>query len=147
MNAVAAPAVVTVSRVIAASPEALFAAWLDPASLSQWLRPFATTHTDATVDARVGGAFALDMHTPDGVVAHRGEYVAIEPHTRLVFTWDSPHTAGASLVTVTFTPRGEGTKVQVLHEKLPADKLQAHTGGWTSGLEKLDAFAAAGDAS
>lgn len=141
MNAVAAPAVVHVRRLIQASPQVLFEAWLDPESLSQWLRPFDTTHTDATVDARVGGQFALDMHTPGGVVEHRGEYVAIEPHTRLVFTWNSPHTDGASLVTVTFAPQGAATEVNVLHEKLPANKLEAHTGGWTSGLDKLDAFA------
>ena len=141
MNAVAAPAVVHVRRVIAAPPQLLSQAWLDAASLSQWLRPFDTSHTDAKVDARVGGHFALDMHTPGGVVEHRGEYVVIEPYTRLVFTWDSPHTDGASLVTVTFVPQGEKTEVNVLHEKLPATKLEAHTGGWTSGLDKLDAFA------
>ena len=146
MNAVAAPAVVHVSRVIAASPQVLFEAWLDPASLSKWMRPFETSQTDATVDARVGGRFALDMHTPGGLVEHRGEYVAIEPHTRLVFTWDSPHTEGASLVTVTFVPQGDRTQVNVLHEKLPANKIEAHTGGWTSGLEKLDAFFCGGRA-
>lgn len=141
MTAVASPAVVHVRRVIAASPQQLFEAWLDPASLAQWMRPFDTTRTDATVDARVGGAYAIHMHTPGGVVEHRGEYVAIEPHKRLVFTWNSPHTGGASLVTVTFVPQGESTEVSVLHEKLPADKLDAHNGGWTSALDKLDAFA------
>ena len=35
-------------------PQVLFAAWLDAASVMQWLRPGATTHTDATIDARVG---------------------------------------------------------------------------------------------
>ena len=147
MNAVAAPAVVHVSRTIAATPQRLFEAWLDPASLSQWLRPFDTQRTEARVDARVGGAFALDMHTPERVVEHRGEYLAIEPYSRLVFTWDSPHTDGASLVTVTFTPKGKATEVHVMHEKLPANKLEAHTGGWSSGLDKLDAFAAEGKAS
>ena len=146
MNAIAAPAVVHVRRVIAASPQVLFEAWLDPASLSQWLRPFDTSHTDARVDARVGGSFAIDMHTPGGVVEHRGEYVAIEPHSRLVFTWDSPHTDGASLVTVTFVSQGDRTEVSVLHEKLPATKLEAHTGGWTSGLDKLDRFVCGGGA-
>lgn len=143
MSAVAAPAVVHVRRVIAASPKALFEAWLDPASLGAWMRPFDTTRTDARVDARVGGAYAIDMHTPGGIVEHRGEYVAIEPHTRLVFTWNSQHTGGASLVTVSFTAQGNGTEVHVMHGKLPADKLDAHTGGWTSALEKLQAFAGA----
>ena len=104
MTAVASPAVVHVRRVIAASPQQLFEAWLDPASLAQWMRPFDTTRTDATVDARVGGAYAIHMHTPGGVVEHHGEYVAIEPHTRLAFTWNSPHTGGASLVSTRARP-------------------------------------------
>jgi uncharacterized protein YndB with AHSA1/START domain len=145
MNAVVAPTCVNVRRTIAAPPEVLFAAWLDAASLSQWLRPYATTRTDATVDARVGGDFALDMHTPDGVVEHRGKYLVIEPHSRLVFTWVSPHTDGESLVTVTFTPQGKATEVHLLHEKLPLNKIEAHTGGWNGGLEKLEAFAASDD--
>lgn len=28
-----------------------------------------------------------------------------------------------------------------MHEKLPADKLNAHNGGWSSGLDKLVAYA------
>ena len=141
MNAVAAPAAVHVRRLIQASPQVLFEAWLDPQQLAQWLRPFDTSRTDASVDARVGGAYRIDMHTPGGVVEHRGEYVAIEPHTRLVFTWDSPHTDGASLVTVSFVPQGAATEVNVVHEKLPEPKRQAHRDGWTSGLEKLARFA------
>jgi uncharacterized protein YndB with AHSA1/START domain len=146
MNTVAAPAanaaaVVDVRRVIQASPEDLFAAWLDPAALAQWLRPFDTSRTDATVDARAGGRFTLDMHTPGGVVAHRGEYLEIVQDKKIVFTWNSPHTNGDSLVTVSFTPQGSGTEVRVLHEKLPADKIDAHNGGWSTGLDKLVAFA------
>ena len=142
MNAVASPAVVNVRRVIDAPQQVLFDAWLDAASLGQWLRPFATSRTDATIDARVGGAYEINMHTPDGLVEHRGKYVEIDSHSKLVFTWDSPHTEGASLVTVTFTPQGKKTEVHVLHEKLPANKCDAHNAGWTSGLEKLDLFAA-----
>jgi uncharacterized protein YndB with AHSA1/START domain len=142
MNATISPAQVDLRRTIAAPPQVLFAAWLDAASVMQWLRPGATTHTDATIDARVGGAFAFDMHTPGGVVEHRGQYVEIVPHTRLVFTWNSPHAGDhGSLVTVTFTPTAGGTEVHLVHERLPEAKVSAHVGGWTDGLAGLDTFA------
>lgn len=141
MNAVVSPAVVEVRRVINAPPAMLFAAWLDAASVGIWLCPFDGTHTDATIDARVGGEYKFDMHTPRGVVAHHGKYVLIEPDSKLVFTWNSPHTGGESLVTVSFTPVKGGTEVFLLHEKLPADKVNAHNEGWSSGLDKLATFA------
>ena len=140
MNAVVSPAVVEVRRVINAPPAALFEAWLDPASVGIWLCPFDGTHTDATIDARVGGDYTFDMHTPRGVMHHHGKYVVIEPNSALAFTWNSPHTGGDSLVTVTFTPVKGGTELFLLHEKLPADKIDAHTGGWNSGLDKLVTF-------
>jgi uncharacterized protein YndB with AHSA1/START domain len=142
MNAVVSPAVVEVRRVIAASPAALFAAWLDPKAVGTWLCPFDGTHTVARIDSRVGGRFQFDMYTPRGVVEHRGEYVEIVADEKLVFTWNSPHTGGDSLVTVTFNPVKRGTEIVLVHEKLPADKLDAHNGGWNSGLDKLVAYAA-----
>ncbi len=143
MNAVVSPAVVEVRRTIKATPAALFQAWLEPASIGTWMRPFDGTQTDATIDARVGGGYTLNMHTPRGVVAHHGEYVLIEPNAKLVFTWNSPHTGGDSLVTVTFTPVKGGTELVLVHEKLPADKVSPHNDGWNSGLDKLVAFAEA----
>lgn len=140
MNPVVSPAVVQVRRLINASPAALFAAWLDPEQVGVWLCPFDGTHTVARIDARVGGTYQFDMHTPRGVVAHHGQYVAIEPHAKLVFTWNSPHTGGDSLVTVTLAEKDGGTELVLLHEKLPSDKLDAHNNGWNSGLDKLVAF-------
>ena len=143
MNATASPAQVDLRRTIAAPPEVLFAAWLDAASLVRWMHPGATTHTDATLDPRVGGAFAIHMHTPGGVVPHRGKYLEIVPHTRLVFTWQSPHTGGRdSLVTITFTPVGRATEIHLVHEQLPAEKVSGHLGGWTDCVAGLEEFAA-----
>ena len=49
---------VTVRREIAAPAEALFDAWLEPRSLSIWLRPSVVSQTRAEVDPRVGGEFS-----------------------------------------------------------------------------------------
>ncbi|OGT58621.1 MAG: hypothetical protein A3E01_03920 [Gammaproteobacteria bacterium RIFCSPHIGHO2_12_FULL_63_22] len=140
MNATVSPASVVVRRVIAAPREVLFNAWLDAASLAAWLRPFDTIESKVTMDPVEGGAFGIVMRTPGGDVPHHGEFIVIDPHKRLVFTWISEHTYGkASLVTVDFLASGKSTEIVLTHEQLPEEKMQAHNGGWTSGLEKLAA--------
>jgi uncharacterized protein YndB with AHSA1/START domain len=139
MNAAIAPAAVVVRRTIAASPEVLFDAWLDPIALATWMRPGSTHNTQATVDARVGGSYEIVMHIESGTVPHRGVYRAIERPRRLAFTWESPHTGEhPTLVTVDFVPRDGRTEVIITHEQLPEAKMQGHTNGWTSALEKLE---------
>ena len=71
MSAVANVPTLTVRRLIAATAEELFDAWLDPASLAVWMRPGPTTNTTIKLDARVGGAFEIIMHTPGGPVPSR----------------------------------------------------------------------------
>jgi uncharacterized protein YndB with AHSA1/START domain len=132
------PVSINVRRRIAAPAGDLFAAWLDPARVAQWLRPGSTVKTDARIDAVVGGSFQIDMHQPDKLVPHRGTYVEIDPPRRLVFTWASPHTAGRdTLVTVEFIEVDGATEVSLTHEQLPEYMAAGHTGGWSSGLEKL----------
>ena len=145
MNAVTnsiAPAAVVVRRTIAASAEDLFDAWLDPEALAIWLRPGSGIHaTETKIDARVGGRFEINMRADSGVIPHSGVYKVIDRPRRLVFTWFSPHTGERdSLVTVDFLPRDKRTEVVVTHEQLPEAKREAHNGGWTKALEKLDEF-------
>lgn len=145
MNAVTdsiAPAALVVRRTIAASPEELFDAWLDPQALAIWMRPGAGIHaTQAKVEPKVGGRFEINMRAESGVIPHSGTYQVIDRPRRLVFTWFSPHTGDRdTLVTVDFLPRDRRTEVVVTHEQLPEAKREAHTGGWSRALEKLDAF-------
>jgi uncharacterized protein YndB with AHSA1/START domain len=140
MTAVASTPAITVKRRIAAPAQRIFDAWLDPASLAEWMRPCsaADKRSDVKVDARVGGAFEIVMHVPSGPVRHTGVYQAIDAPRRLVFTWNSPHAGqNDSLVTVEFRPDGKATEVVITHEHLPESALKGHTGGWTEILESL----------
>jgi uncharacterized protein YndB with AHSA1/START domain len=49
----------TVERVIPGPIEDVFDAWLDPASMKQWMKPGPMTLSEATVDPVVGGKYAL----------------------------------------------------------------------------------------
>jgi uncharacterized protein YndB with AHSA1/START domain len=76
------PHTVTVSRIVAASPAAIYAAWTEPDQMRRWY----ATVVDA--DVRVGGRFRIELHEDDGSVNRfTGEYLALEPHSRIAFTF------------------------------------------------------------
>ncbi len=55
----AAAGVLEITRLLPATPEAVFAAWTDPAALSRWISPRGTA--SVTLDLRVGGRFEIIM--------------------------------------------------------------------------------------
>ncbi len=144
MNAAAqaatAPALV-VRRPIAASPEEIFDAWLEPQALGIWMRPNGIRHTSAKTDARVGGRYEIIMQGAEESYSHHGVYRVIDRPRRMVFTWLSRGTEGReTLVTVELLPAGQSTEVVVTHEQLPEGARESHDKGWTSGLERLAEF-------
>jgi uncharacterized protein YndB with AHSA1/START domain len=142
MNAATSPlasAAVVVRRVIAASAEDLFDAWLDPEALAQWMRPGTINSTVARVEPRVGGTVEITMQGQSGLIVHKGVYRHIERPKRLVFTWISgPTEFKETLVTVDFVRIDNCTEVVVTHELLPESAMPSHRNGWTSGLEHLE---------
>lgn len=129
------------TRHIPASPEDVFAAWTDAESLRHWMCPGGVEEARAELDVREGGSYRIDMVEGDEVHRHRGEYLEVDPPRRLVFTWISPATGEEeSRVTVQLEGRKDGTRLRLVHERLPdADTADRHRAGWTQILEKLSA--------
>jgi len=128
-----------VRRLLAAPPARVFAAWLDPASLAEWMCPGSVASATAEVDPRVGGTFRIVMRHGDGAEEHWGEYLAIEAPSRLAFTWISAHTEQRpSVVTVQLRAQGGGTELILTHRRLPPTQVEAHRTGWTDIVRKLD---------
>jgi uncharacterized protein YndB with AHSA1/START domain len=129
-----------VSQHVPASPERVFDAWLDPKMISRFMITGPTAGVkSAETDPRIGGRYAITMTNEMGEIPHWGEYREIDRPTRLVFTWNSPHAAPDSLVTLTFDPAGiGGTLVTLVHDKFPSEgSREGHTKGWTAILETL----------
>jgi uncharacterized protein YndB with AHSA1/START domain len=139
MSSALAPAAVIVRRIIAASAEDLFDAWLDPEALATWMRPGAVHSSVAKVEPYVGGSYEVTMMGQSGPIIHKGVYRHIDRPRRLVFTWASMGTEMRdTLVTVDFVRVGKGTEVVVTHEQLPDSAKAGHSIGWTRGLEYLE---------
>jgi uncharacterized protein YndB with AHSA1/START domain len=125
--------------VIQASCAEVFAAWTDPDSLRHWMCPGRIVRAEAQVDLRVGGAFRILMRGPDQDFDHHGEYLVIDPPTKLVFTWISEGTGRqATRVTVDLAARGDKCELLLTHEELPtAEALERHAGGWGQILDRF----------
>ena len=132
--------VLVVRRRIAVPRERVFEAWLDSESLAHWMRPGDSTHAIVTVDPRVGGGFRIVMEgSSHGCVEHTGEYLAIEPPSRLSFTWISKYTdERPTVVTIEFHERGTGTELVLTHRGLPPTEVEGHRQGWSDILRLLD---------
>ena len=129
----------TVSRNIAAPAARVFDAWLDPEMLARFIRPIPGMEPPkVTNDPTEGGQFEIIMKAPSGDIPHTGTYKEISPHSRIVFTWDSPFTAEGSTVTLNFAEANGATDVTLTHVTFPSEESRDnHNNGWTQILATL----------
>jgi uncharacterized protein YndB with AHSA1/START domain len=127
---------------IAASPETVFDFFTEPDRMIQWMG------RSARLDPKPGGEFHCDIN---GDAVASGEYVALEPPRRVVFTWgwngeDSVTPPGSSTVEILLEADGEETTVRLIHSDLPsAESATKHGHGWRHYLDRLAAAAAGRD--
>ena len=139
----------TLSRVVDAPSERVFAAWTEPAMLKRWWGPPGFTTPTAEVDLRLGGAYRLAMTSPGGeTYVVFGTFVTIDVPKKLAYTWaweeDDGTPGHESLVTVEFKPKGTATEVVLTQERLANEESRdKHIDGWTGCLEHLEQALAA----
>lgn len=122
----------TVSRTIDAPIKAVFDAWLNPRMLPMFMLPGdGMSVPRAEVDAREGGRFDIVMAAGDREMPHGGTYLEITPHSRIVFTWESPFSIDGSTVTIDLKESPGGTNITLRHVKFPDEESRAnHEAGW-----------------
>ena len=134
---------VTVSRSIAAPPEQVFDAWLDPEAAGRWL--FATPDgamEKVEIDARVGGRFTIVERRGDGLAEHFGEYLELDRPRRLAFDFWTGFSEKRTRVTVSIAPDGTGAHLTLTHEGVWTDYEDRTRQGWTMILEGLERWIA-----
>jgi uncharacterized protein YndB with AHSA1/START domain len=136
------PIILTVSRDIAASPERVFDAWLDPAIARRFL--FATPDGEmltCEIDARVGGRGLIVERRASGDARHRLQFEEIDRPRRLVFLFaaDPAEEGQWTRVTIEIEPAPTGAQLTLTHEMDPAwaayEEQTRH--GWTMILDTL----------
>lgn len=129
-----------VEQVVNAPPEQVYAYLTESERWARW------QGTEATIDARPGGLFRMQMGT--GEIA-RGEFVELVPDRRVVFTWgwiSMPGIPpGSTVVEIELVPDGDATRVVLTHRALPDDQVDIHGMGWEHYLPRLAIAAAGGD--
>lgn len=131
----------TVTRTLPAPPARVYDAWLNPAMLARFMVPCeGGAEAEVANDPRVGGTFRIVMRDGERDVPHHGTYLELMPHSRIVFTWQSPHSVEGSLVTLTLAPEGDGTHVSLRQDRFASEALcEGHRKGWTHILAELAA--------
>jgi len=142
---------VHVRRTIAAPPERVYHAWLDPPLMARWFAPTGFTVRRAEVDERVGGRVSI-WHADgvgDDVGGAEAEIVELIPGQRIVLHWQFvgpdrvTDPARVTRLTVTFTATPGGTRLDLVHERLDGLRDQSPyiaervRPGWESALDAL----------
>lgn len=129
-------------RILRASPEKVYRAFLDPEALAKWLPPNGFTARVHQLDATVGGTYSMSF--TNLATGHRhsfgGEYLELVPHERIRHTdkFDDPNLPGVMQTTVSLQRVPCGTELNVVQEGLPdAIPLEACYLGWQESLELL----------
>ena len=115
---------VRLHRVLRASPERVYRAFLDPDALVKWIPPHGFTGKVHHMDARVGGSFKMSL-TNFGTgksESFGGTYLELTPHEKLRYTdqFDDPNLPGEMQVTIMLKPVACGTDVEIVQEGIPS---------------------------
>lgn len=136
------PNTIKLHRVLRASPEKIYRAFLEADALAKWLPPYGFTCQVHHLDAKVGGTFKMSFTNFGGGQRHSfgGKYVELAPHERIRYTdrFDDPNLPGELQVTVRLKKVSCGTELDITQAGVP-DVIPAEMCylGWQESLAQL----------
>ena len=146
----------TATRLVRASPDAVYRAFIDVEALMAWLPPEGMSGRALLYEPWEGGRYRIELmlegegHEAPGKTTERtdvagGRFLALEPGRRIVqsceFDSDDPAFAGTMVMTWSLEPVPEGTRVAVRAADVPSGISAAdHAAGLASSLGNLARF-------
>jgi uncharacterized protein YndB with AHSA1/START domain len=129
-------------RVLRATPERIYRAFLDPDAMVKWLPPNGFTGKVHQMDARAGGRYRMSFtnFTTGRIHSFGGTYLELVPHERVSYTdsSDDPNLPGEMRTTLTLRKGSFGTELDVVQEGIPeAIPPEACYLGWQESLVLL----------
>ena len=133
---------VRLHRVLRASPENIYRAFLDPDAIVKWMPPNGFTGKIHQIDAKVGGTYKMSFtnFTTGESHAFGGKYLELVPNERICNTdnFDDPNLPGEMVTTVNLNRVSCGTEVNIVQEGIPEEiPPEACYLGWQDSLSLL----------
>jgi len=126
---------VTVEAVVKAPVEKVWTSWSEPKHITRWASASDDWHAPyAENDLRKDGKFKTTMAAKDGSVSFdfEGVYTNVQPHKVIEYTL----TDGRK-VKVTFSGKGNETKVTETFETETINPVELQRGGWQAILDNF----------
>src|SRR5437764_3636152 len=129
-------------RVLRATPEKVYRAFLDADAMAKWLPPNGFTGKVHQIDAKVGGSYKMSFTNFTTGQSHSfgGRFLELVPHERIRHTdkFDDPNLPGEMTTTITLKKVSCGTELSIVQEGIP-DMIppEACSLGWQESLALL----------
>ena len=129
-------------RVLRATPERVYKAFLDGDAMSKWLPPNGFTGKVHHIDAKVGGTYKMSFTNFSTGKSHSfgGQFLELAPHERIRYTdkFDDPNLPGTIEVTVDLKAVSCGTEIHIVQSGLPSViPVEQCYLGWQQSLAQL----------
>ena len=136
------PSTIRLHRVLRATPDRLYRAFIDPDAMAKWLPPHGFTGKVQQMDAKVGGTYKMSFKNWSTGTVHSfgGKFLELVPNERLRYTdvFDDPNLPGQMVTTVVLKKVSVGTEINITQEGVP-DMIPAEACylGWQESLTLL----------
>lgn len=129
-------------RVLRATPELVYRAFLEADALAKWLPPYGYTCQVHHLDAKVGGGHKMSFR--NFATGHSdefgGEYLELVPSEKIRYSdrFDDPNLPGDMMTTITLRQVSCGTDLTILQEGVPeVIPVEMCYLGWQDSLRQL----------
>jgi uncharacterized protein YndB with AHSA1/START domain len=136
------PNTIRLHRVLRATPERVYRAFIDPDAMAKWLPPNGFTGKVHEMNAKVGGTYKMSFTNFSSGTKHSfgGKYLDLVPNERVRYTdaFDDPNLPGEMRTTVVLKKVSVGTEISITQEGVPdAIPAEACYLGWQESLTQL----------
>lgn len=133
---------VRLHRVLRATPERVYRAFLDPDALARWLPPYGFTAKVHSMDVRVGGSYRMSFTNFGTGKSHSfgGTYDELTPNEKIRYTdqFEDPNMPGEMHITISLQAVACGTDLSIVQEGIPAAiPVEFCYLGWQESLSML----------
>jgi uncharacterized protein YndB with AHSA1/START domain len=134
--------IVNLQRVLRATPERVYRAFLEPDAIAKWLPPYGFTCQVHHMNAQVGGTYKMSFRNFSTGNSHSfgGEYVELLPFEKIRYSdrFDDPNLPGQMYTTISLRQVSCGTELSIVQKGLPeAIPVEMCYLGWQESLVQL----------